>query len=125
MTPAEWMEMSQAAAANASAIYAILLTVIGAYLVVAYTAGKELSRSQVTLVNAFYLFSAFVAIVLLLGATRNYFFAFNQAAMGIVELQSYPRAIVVGGMALIGLGNTALVIASMKFLWDIRHPMTE
>ena len=58
MTGAECTKTSHAAAAHGGAIYAILLTGISAYIITAYMLGKELTRSQVTLVNAFYLFSA-------------------------------------------------------------------
>jgi hypothetical protein len=117
--------MSQAAAANGTAIYAILLSVTSAYIIVAYMAGKGLSRSQVTLVNTFYLFSASSSALYVLGATRNYLFAFNQAATSIVELEPYSEAAVITWLCTIGLGNAVFVIASLKFMWDVRHPKAE
>lgn len=125
MTGAEWIAMSQAAAANGTAIYAVLLMVISAYIIVAYMVGKELSRSPVGLLNTFFLFSAGVAVALLLGATRNHLFAFNQAAGSIAELEPYSKAVLVNALIFMGIGNATFVIASIMFMWSVRHPKTE
>ena len=55
MSPAEWIEMSQQAASNAAAIYAIFLTIMSAYIVASYVVGRDLNRGQTTLINSFLL----------------------------------------------------------------------
>ena len=125
MTGAEWIEMSQNAASNGSAIYAIFLTIMSAYIVVAYMVGKELNRSQLLLINTFFLFSAGVSILLLLGACQKHAMAFNQAAMKVNELQAYSEASVVIALVLLGVGNTFFMLAGLKLMWDIRHPKAE
>jgi len=114
--------MSQQAASNGSAIYAIFLTIMSAYIVASYVVGRDLNRGQITLINTFYLFSALVAISLLLAATRNYVIAFNQAAVNLQELQPISDTARLAMLLVMGLGNGAFMIAGLKFMWDIRHP---
>ncbi len=125
MSPAEWIEMSQQAASNAAAIYAIFLTIMSAYIVASYVVGRDLNRGQTTLINSFYLFSALVSIVFLLMAARNYVTAFNLAAVELEELRPISDTVRLSLLLVMGVGNSAFMMAGLKFMWDIRHPKPE
>ena len=54
MTTADWFEWGAQAMSNLAQFFAIFLTLTSAYLVMAFVAGKGLSRGQLVLINTFY-----------------------------------------------------------------------
>jgi hypothetical protein len=54
MELAELVQATQAAWSNVISIGALIITIISGYLVVAYVAGRDMTRSQVVIVNSLY-----------------------------------------------------------------------
>ena len=122
MTEAELVSAAQAVWANVIALIAIMLSILSAYLVVAYMAGNKMTHSQVVIVNSLFVL---VSIFLLWGAFTLVQRAIEMATLAIdMSIQrtlgptpNVARAIVV----IFGV----CPLASLKFMWDVRHPKTE
>lgn len=93
------------------------------YLVVAYFVGGGLSRAQVTILNCLY-----IAV-----STATLFMIFSNGLVlaGIAakysEVSGNPPDILTSPLfSFIGAGlNTACFLASLYFMWTVRHPKTE
>ena len=119
MTEAELVEHAQMAYGNAIAAFALMFTMLSAYLVAAYLAGKALSFSQMLTVNLFFI----VSVVMTIAAEASFLsaalnssleaFAINPAR-AVIPLHSSIAGIV----ALIDL---LIMIGCLKFMWDVRH----
>ena len=66
-----------------------------------------------------------MSIVFLLMAARNYVTAFNQAAVELEELRPISDAARLSLLLVMGVGNSAFMMAGLKFMSDIRHPKAE
>ena len=102
--------------------FGMYVTVTVAYLVAAYTTGKDLSKSQVLVVNTLYIISASVMTWATVGyITRAIPFA--DALELIHPGRRYgmqpPVQIAVAVVELSG------ILASLKFMWDVRHTKTD
>jgi hypothetical protein len=101
-----------------------LISVISGYLVIAYSAGSDMTRSQVTIVNTLYLFISTSTLWALLAlADRAATFediAYAMTSGPVAELESRGDA-AAGMMVAFALA----IAASFKFMWDIRHPKRE
>jgi hypothetical protein len=113
-TAAMWSENSMTA-------FTIYLTFTFAYLTVAYLAGKDLSRFQVTCVSTLYVAGAVVALL----SCVNHLFYFeavirqNDALASTAPLP--PGFWIYYIVPLLMLG----IFVCLYFMWDIRHPKTE
>lgn len=103
-------------------ILSIYLTVTSGYLAVAYIVGDKLTTHQVTVISVLFIFFAGVSV----------WGAFGYASRGIdyveplrqlnpdLDYYGHPVAIpIIGGILLGG------IIASLSFMWRVRHPKTE
>ena len=122
MTEAELVSAAQALWANVIALMAILLSVVSAYLIVAYLAGSKLTRSQAVIVNSLYIL---VSVYLVWGSFSLAERAIEHATIAIDmstqrELGPTPNV----ARALVALFGVCS-LASLKFMWDVRHPKTE
>ncbi len=118
------LEASFVAWGNVISLLALLITIISGYLVVAYIAGAKMTRPQVTLINVLYVtMSAFLIWACREMALRAAIFedtAYGMATGPVSEL--YARGDV--AVAIISAFSLAL-LASFKFMWDVRHPKAE
>jgi hypothetical protein len=122
MTEAELWELILMSQSNAWAITAIGTTVLSGYLVVAYLAGARLTRSQVVIVNSLYIVSqlggmiaghaAMTRAAFLLDFTSPEYIPPTAASMQTAPLHG----------VLVGL---MMLVASLVFMWQIRHPKSE
>ena len=112
-------DLAQSNFSNSIAGMALYLTLVFAYLAAAYFVGKDLTRSQVTILNAVFLT---FSLINTFGIA-----AYSNAAVKIaiqsgttIDLGFFaPRpwvAPVVGITCLLG------IMICLKFMWDIRHP---
>ncbi len=102
--------------AQAQDVMALYLTVTSGYLLVAFLAGKDLTRLQASIITT--LFVVFQAISTF--AVMSYF------AGAVYFGHTYGAGRVptwVGGT--VGLVFAAGILACLKFMWDVRHAMTE
>lgn len=67
MSEAELLEHAQMAYGNASANFAILLSVISAHLVATYTVVKDLTSSHVILINLFFIIASLISAAAIFG----------------------------------------------------------
>ena len=118
------LEVSFVTWGNVISLLALLITIISGYLVVAYIAGAKMTKAQVTLVNILYvLMSAFLIWACREMALRAAVFedaAYAMATGPVSEL--YARGDV--AVAIISAFSLAL-LASFKFMWDVRHPKAQ
>lgn len=109
---------------NVATLLALLITIISGYMVVAYTAGADLTRQQVILINLIYiLMGGFVGWGCREMTVRAAMFEDLAYSMATGELATqFSRGDI--AHAIISAFGLAM-IASLKFMWDIRHPKTE
>jgi hypothetical protein len=103
-------------------VIGLIFTIISGYLIVAWTVGEKLTRAQVTMINLLFLSIAPISIWGWLG---RYLVAWDLQNR-LLELNPQTAArvsmYVITGFPII---ISMLIIGSMKFMWDIRHPKTE
>lgn len=115
------LEVSFVAWGNAVALTALFVTIISGYLVIAYVAGSKMLRSQVAIITVLYLLlSLFVLWATLNMVNRAADFeniAYGLASGELAQFTSKDDA----GIAMVSIFAICLV-ASLKFMWDVRHP---
>ena len=122
MVEAELLEISNMAWGNSIALVGLVITLISGYLIAAYIAGANMTHSQSVIINILYVgFAVFLILS---------FFAFAQSALemdAIAYEMSTQRSIGPRGELAyaVGIFMGFCVLASLKFMWDIRHPQPE
>ena len=113
---------AQAAWGNVISVGALIVTIISGYLVVAYVAGKDMTRTQVIIINTLYVL--FMTASLMSG--RAFTIRATELMQIAVELSderlSSPWPDVIYFWRFVYLSAMA---ASLKFMWDIRHTAKE
>ena len=102
----------------------LYLTVSSGYLIVAYLAGAQLTKSQTLFVSALFLVFAFYA----LWGVAQYWASGDEARLALEELGADMIE-----LNYLGLNPVAIalpmgvlgILGSLKFMWDVRHPKTE
>ena len=122
MTEAELLAHTADSYANSQACIAMCVTMLSGYLIIAYVAGENMSRPQVVLVNLLYLMIASAVIYagfsFLLVAQDS-----GEIAWKMTTQRTQPPGRYAGQLIIILLCTS--VLASLKFMWDVRHPKTE
>ena len=67
MTPYEYADLAQSAFGNATSAFAVNLSVLSAYLIVAFTAGDKLTRSQLAILNVLFVVSCGFIVFAMVG----------------------------------------------------------
>ena len=122
MVEAELLEISSMTWGNAIALAGLVITLISGYLIAAYIVGANMTHSQSVLINILYIgFASFLVLS---------FFAFSQSAIHLDALayeMSTQRSIEPRPELAyaVGIFMGFCVLASLKFMWDIRHPQPE
>ena len=122
MTEYELQELAFTAGGLGINFSALLITLISSYLVVAYIAGSDLTRQQVTLVNVLFLFTS---SLFLYGAISSFVKQLNFVEkLRILDAENYYP---VTPLVVIAVTTTFLliVLASIHFMWSVRHPKIE
>ena len=108
--------------ANSVPAIATFMVVIGAYLMVAWLIGRQLTRSQVTLINA--LFVVFSLLTILSWFTRFEMAFYYQSELLLLNPDTpvfLEQHTAIGAIIVFML----FIIGALKFMWDIRHPGTD
>ena len=122
MTEADLLQGVIGYASSGGLYFSIWLTVLSAYAVIAYLAGKDLTTFQTVWVNTLYLFGALLSIMGFYGGLRSLLFYINQ----LKELNPESPQIMSTNMLLSVTGFAILVtMATLLFMWQVRHPKTE
>ena len=121
MSETDAVALAQSLFANAQTGYAIFLSLISGYLVVAHFMGPTLSKGQVVIVN--FLFSSTSVY------TMYIWHSFSSTGMYYSHIAAELRGDHHYGdqyTLFLGLGfNASLVIAALVFMWIVRHPKKE
>lgn len=124
MTQAELWELNLFCIANALTAFSIYLTVVFAYLGVAYFVGSKLSKIQAFVMSGLFIFAALAG----LGGSMA---QLRRASYFQTELKSQTSDLLmpltnanfwvtyVPSLMLIG------IFVSLYFMWDVRHRQTE
>ena len=124
MAAADWVEMYGMALSTMTANIAVLITLISGYLVVAYLVGKRLTRTQLLITNALYLMSAFLIISANFSLALDSLIARREMALQIPELDvlNHTEPGTYLWSSLIAIIHSCLIVASLIFMWQVRHP---
>lgn len=119
------VELVEAANSSWSLVIGALgsyITVVSAYLIVAYLAGVKLTTSQVGIVSALFITMTATLMFGLYGWTvRGAYYT-----SALAGLNSDAAAYVVPWIPIVLTSICSLgIVASFKFMWDIRHSKTE
>ena len=122
MTEAELIDAAQATWGNVISIIAILISLLSGYIVLAYVAAEKMTVAQVTIVNTLYI----LIYTLFLGS--NYTLTTRATEMAELSIQKSTERVMgptpeLPILLVIVFGFCLL--ASLKFMWDVRHPNTE
>lgn len=118
MSEAELFQSAQGVWSNAISLLVVQITLLSGYLVAAYVIGKELTSSQVTIVNGLYiLLSSFVLMGVYTFSNRATELANLSIAMSETR-ELAPQNWIPLGMVII---FSVCLAASLKFMWDVRH----
>ena len=119
MSEAELLEISNIMWSNAISLLGLAITLISGYLIVAYIAGAKLTHSQAIIINTLYIGFALLLFLTMMSFSHSAGELATVAFEMSTQLTNPPRTILAYA---IGTFVTFCVAASLKFMWDIRHP---
>ena len=122
MTESELLEHSAAFWGNTIAMTAILITLLSGYIITAYAVGKDLTRSQIIIVNTLYLgiCTLMMFAMLVTGQTAS------EMEKIAFEITSQRKSSPGGNILYVLFGFWSFCIClSVKFMWDIRNTKTK
>ena len=120
LEPAELVMLANEHSGLGATYFALYLSLVSGYLVVAYLAGEKLTKSQVSTVNYIFVLSA---IFFTLSTLGNFVFAigyYSKAPFRNSVLQSFYAMAVFD--LLMALAMILGIFACLKFMRDIRAP---
>lgn len=121
MSELELVEAANSSWALVISAIGLYMTVTSAYLIVAFMAGVRLTASQAGIISALYIAMASALLTALYAwVARSVYYSEKLAAIEpkasgsiIYEVPTVTTVMCIAG-----------VLASLKFMWDIRHPKT-
>ena len=122
MSEAELAEQVANYGGQGIAIFAVWVSVLAGYLVTAYMAGRNLERTQGLILNSTYLFVSALVIFAIFASFKVQAFYSEQLR------ESFPWSPQVSNIYIaigITVATSCATLASLKFMWDIRHPKHE
>lgn len=124
MTEYELADLINGVGSNLIAMQALFITVLSAYLVVAYSVGKDLSTYQVSFINFIFLLFVFIGFQ---GQTAQFGMVFTYSDR-LMELRGDPSqadtAKAIAQVTTMGI-RFILAAGALVFMWQVRHPKTE
>lgn len=118
MSEGELIQATQATWGNVISLIGITITILSGYLIVAYVAGRDMSRSQVVIVNTRYV------LIFSLMLMSVYTLTLRATEMGQLSIEASaqrslgPRPEI--PFLLLAVFSFCL-LASLKFMWDVRQ----
>ena len=119
MSEAELFEAGQFAYSNSLAAFAIYITLLSGYIVVAYIVGEKLVGSQTVIINTLYSLLMFTVLAAFVSFARVGY-ENNYLALEMSTLRKVAPLPLVAELAVVVM--VFCYLASLKFMWDIRHP---
>ncbi len=118
MTEYELVDVVASYASGGGTFFTIWLTILSAYAITAYVAGKNLTSFQVTWLNALYLFAAGLAIFGFYGQFQSQLFYIKQLqSLNPESPQILTSGVVFAVFSLAVLGT----LVTLVFMWQIRN----
>ena len=124
MDAVDWLNIAPEALSNSIAFFMGFISLVSAYLVVAYVVGKELLPSQVIVINLLFSVSTILTIFGNAVTARNAIQAHYLGSLNVEEMIPLPEFLIYFVPISLILIDFCIVLASLKFMWDIRHPKT-
>jgi len=122
MTEYELIDLIFSAVNGAATANVLIFTIISAYLVTAWLVGDKLTTAQVTMMNLLYLCTA---PMMIWGWLGRYLAALElQNALQLVNPDA-PNGISIYVIVGVPTVYSLLILGSLKFMWDVRHPKIE
>jgi hypothetical protein len=122
MTEAELIEAITSYMSMGQGSVTTLLTLLSAYLIVAYLAGEKLTRPQIVVVNVIY-------TLVMIGSSAGAYGSFSRAAHYAAELKAIQPDDVIFLSQFNAVSSLILYIsclcASLWFMWNVRRRKTE
>jgi hypothetical protein len=122
MSEAELAEQASNYGGQGIAIFTVWVSVLAGCLVTAYMAGRNLERDQVVLLNSMYLFVCALVIFAIFASFKVQAFYSEQLRENFPWSPQVSTIYIAIGIT---VATTCAMFASLKFMWDIRHPKTE
>lgn len=122
MTEHELATLISEYSSQGGTFFGIWVTIVSGYLITAFLAGERLNRSQVIILNTFYLWVSSMVIISFTGSFNtqaHYIELLKTIAPDSPQMQSHEIVWATALTSILG------VIATLKFMWDIRHPKKE
>jgi hypothetical protein len=119
MTEYELFDLMLTAVDGGTAVIGIILTVVSGYLIVAWLVGGKLTTAQVMMVNLLFLCTAPMMVWGWLGRYLAALDLQNQLLVLAPQTTERINMYVIIGFPIILF---ILILGSLKFMWDIRHP---
>jgi hypothetical protein len=117
MTEAEYLEAISSLSSNMTATYAIFISVVGGYLVVAYNVGTRISSAQLWIINTLYLVTTSFVLLSIFETIVQ----IQSLALELAQINSKRTFIGIPyGARVTGVINLFVLAASIKFMADIR-----
>ena len=123
MTEYEILDLVGAESAQSATQFTLYLSVLFAYLVTAYFIGDRLPRPQLFLLSALYVFVN-LAQAWGMVLTMNRVSELLERKAGISPLTDWEKGYVTYGNFW-AIAMTMGLLASLYFMWSVRHPKTE
>ena len=122
MTEAELLDAASYQFELVMSTLALYITVTSAYLLVAFVAGIRLTESQTIIISTLYIVISSLATYAVYSWTaRGVYYAIQLEALD-PNVPEYSKILVPSILPLLLAGG---VFASLKFMWDVRHPKTK
>lgn len=122
MTEYELVDAVGSYATGGGTFFTIWLTILSAYAITAYIAGRDLTAFQVLWLNTLYLFAAVLAIVGFYGQWNSQtFYVQELRALNPDSPQIMNYAILYAITLVAALGT----LVTLVFMWQVRHSRKE
>jgi hypothetical protein len=128
MIPGDWIELLTGSQTNSMAAFALLLTILSGYTVIAYVVGTKLARSQLAIATTLY----FASSILVLLNMRSAMIEAQRARYYLTrQLNEFEYANTLNLQQMFGIADVlvlvifALVLAPLIFMWQIRQTKAE
>ncbi len=103
---------------------AMYFTLVSAYLATSYVVGRNLSTKQLTIINVLYVvwvLGSINAMYSMLIASNDMYDQLRALGIG-TQLRPEQSNMALGGFIFVQVGG---LLASLYFMWTVRHPQTE
>ena len=99
--------------------FTLYLTVISAYLIAGFMAGDRLSKQQFIIISVLFFFASGLTVFAMFGVGTR--IAYAADALRLADAENPIKFKTMFNYTLTTISMLG-VIASFKFMWDIRHP---